>query len=1054
MLKSRTWLSLFFIIIGIKAYGQIYNFHNYNTEDGVSQSYIYHILQSEDGCLWIGTGEGLTRFNGKDFDTYTTKDGLAGNFITKGFKDSRNHLWFGHYNGRISYYNGTGFSIINAKETGSPVSAILEDKYRNIWVSTQHDGLVRISASGEVSSYKNVFADYTIHCLALNNDGSLLAGTNDGILSVKIRDRKIEIGKMPLENLGEVLSIVPMRDGNGFWIGTKENGLIQYRNDSGNSKFKYLLSELKDINLIYGDSLNNLYVGSYGYGIVKYNLKNNIIQQVAVYHKSTGLSNDHVRAMLIDKENNLWLGTYGNGLDLLVDPLFTLYSSSQGISGQSIFSLLYDFDENIWAGSSKRLTKISLNNFGLQTGSGQVLQGLPEGEIKALFQLPDKDILIATGSFGVYRYEYHTGKISKWFYNEEDPLSNRVNTISADKQGNIWLATYSGVYRFEKDSNIFEHFTIADGLSHNLVYSIFPDSKGTIWFATHESGISRYLQGKFESVNLGGVEAVNINCFTEDAQGTLWIGTYGDGIYAYDGRKFIKHLTKADGLGSDYCYLLTIDRNNNLWVGHKEGVSKYNPTEHKFNFYKKQDGFLGGSVNLNSVVKDATGCVWFGTKKGLVRYNPDADRPKIVSPMTQITAVDLFYKKVEWRNMADSLFGTYRLPYEPELKHNSNHLTFNYVGISLRPGEKLKYQYMLDGFDDKWSLLSSETFATYSNLPDGSYIFKVRAQNIDGLWGAPASFSFHLLKPYWKSWWFLILSCIVLICTIVFIIRLRTMHLQKRQIVLKKQRDRLLAEIKERKIAEMKRKESEKKLKQSNEELNTFIYRSSHDLKGPLASVMGLTYLAQKEISESNALNYFSMISDCTRKLDNILEGLLEATMIKDWKVESTPINFHEIVNKILLSYETLRDQIKFNINIAVYKEFCSDVRLVGSLIQYIVNNSVQYRKTGEESEINIHISDHKKGVLIWISDNGIGISKRSVEKVFDMFYKASLISKGPGLGLYLAKNSIEKLEGKVSLTSEEDKGTRVEVFLPALMIQKHIQPALKKRSFTFTKMD
>jgi ligand-binding sensor domain-containing protein/signal transduction histidine kinase len=1044
-------LFIFFFLVGNESCGQIYNFHNYNTEDGISQSYIYNIIQSRDGCLWIGTGEGLTKFNGKDFETFTTNDGLAENFITSAFRDSKNNLWFGHYNGGITYYNGITFSTIDSKEFNSPVNTILEDKNKNVWISSHRDGIVRISPSFRVTSYKNYFSDYMINCLSLNNDGSLLAGTDQGVLSLNITGEKFEIKKLPIENAGEVETITAMNNRKGLWIGTKENGLIQYRIDGGRGMITYLLKDLKNINIIYEDSLNNLIVGSYGFGVIKYNVNGEILRQVAVYNKSTGLSSDHVKAFFSDRENNLWFGTYGNGLDLLVDPLFTLYSSSQGIPEQNILSVLYDSDNNIWTGSSKKLTKTTFNNSMLQTSSAQPLQGLPECEIKALYQLPDKDILIAAGSFGVYRYSHDRGTISRWFY-EEDPLSNKVNSITSDKSGNIWLGTYSGAYKLEKDKTAFEHYTIADGLAHNVVYSIFPDSKGKVWFATHVSGISVFSGGRFESISLNGTESFNINCFSEDKQGILWIGTYGDGVYAYDGKRFIKHLTKADGLGSDYCYLLTFDEKNNLWIGHKEGISKYNPKEDKFNFYKKHDGFLGESVNLNSFAKDPRGCFWFGTKKGLVQYNPEADRPNIISPITQITAVDLFFKKVNWGSLADSLYGTYRLPFDPELKHRNNHLTFNYAGISLKPGEKLKYQYKLDGFDHKWSLLTNETFATYSNLPDGNFIFKVRAQNKEGLWGVPAYFSFQLLKPYWKSWWFLALSGIGTICSIFFIIRLRTIHLHKAQIILKQQRDLLLAEVKERKIAEMKRRVSEKKLRQTNEELNTFIYRSSHDLKGPLASVMGLTYLAQKEIRESVALNYFSMISDCTRKLDDILEGLLKATMIKDWKIESSAIDLREIINKILLNYCGEKDEIKFNVDIIVKREFYSDLRLVGSLIQYFIDNSVKYRKTGQDSEINIYISDHKKGILINISDNGIGISEKSVEKVFDMFYKASLISKGTGLGLYLAQKSIEKLEGEVSLKSEEGIGTRVEIFLPSLVQSKSNEPALKKGRFDFIK--
>ncbi|MFL5730496.1 MAG: two-component regulator propeller domain-containing protein [Cytophagaceae bacterium] len=1042
----------FLLLLSINSHAQIYNFHNYNTEEGLAQSYIYNMLQSDDGCLWIGTGEGLSRFNGKDFVNYSTREGLAENFVTASFKDRNGSLWFGHYQGGLSYYNGNSFTCIKLPDIGSPVNSILEDKDGNIWISSQRDGLARISPARDIIRYKSPFTGYILHALSLGHDGRLIIGTNEGAFFVNIKEDKTELLRLPgNEYTGEVTVITPSADGKNYWIGTKDEGIILYQGDV--QKTSHFFPGIKNINLIHADTMNNLYVGSFGFGLIKFNLRDGKLQEMAVYNKSTGLSNDYVRSVFSDRENNLWFGSYGSGLDLLVDPLFTLYNRSGEIHGHSVLSLLFDTDKNIWAGSDHGLSRYTFNNYGLQTGSDLIMEGLPAGEIKSLFQMKNKDVLIALASEGVYRYYHGTGKISRWFYNEQDPLSNRVNHITSDQEDNIWFATYAGVYKLQKDAEVFEQFTIADGLAHNLVYSIYPDSKGNIWFATHESGITKFYNGKFESLKVNGVEVFNINCFAQDIQERLWIGTYGDGIYGLDENKIVKHLSKANGLGSDYCYMLRFDRNNNLWVGHKEGISKYSPMQNKFHFYKKQDGFLGESVNLNSCIEDSAGCLWFGTRKGLVRYNPDSDKPNTTSPMTQITRVDLFYKNVEWKALADSLYGAYRLPHDPELQHNKNHLTFNFAGISLRPGEKLKYQYMLDGFDQKWSLLTNETFATYSNLPDGNYVFKVRAQNKEGLWGNPAIFTFHVLKPFWKTWWFISFLVIVSVVFVFFLIRLRTIHLHKRQLVLKKQRDRLLAEVKERKIAEKMRKESEKKLKQTNEELNTFIYRSSHDLKGPLASVIGLTYLAQKEISESNALNYFNMISDCTRKLDNILEGLLEATMIKDWKVECSMIHFDELVKNLLFSYAG-EEKIQFLIDVSIRREFCSDAQLVGSTMQYIVDNSVKYRKTDGKSEVRIEVSDYKKGALIRISDNGIGIAESARAKVFDMFFKASLISKGAGLGLYLVKNSVGKLEGEVKLQSQEGKGTTVEVFLPSLLRNSSkANGSLSGKSFPFKKM-
>ena len=357
---------------------------------------------------------------------------------------------------------------------------------------------------------------------------------------------------------------------------------------------------------------------------------------------------------------------------------------------------------------------------------------------------------------------------------------NEIRAIFQDSKNNIWIGSNEGI-------NLIQGMKVSDlkmenGLSNNTIWAIEEDKKGNIWFAT-DFGALRYNGSKFHSfTKKDGLVSNVLISFTTDSDGDIWIGTE-NGLSYYDGSAFVNY-TVNDGLASGNIYSLIFDDERNLLVGTEKGIDKISFTADyeisKIRHFGYLDGFSGIECNANAVSKGSNGNIWFGTIGGVTSYNPGLEMPRAVEPQTHITNLLLFFEKPDWSQYSDSILPWSFLPDNLVLPANKNHLTFEFAGISLIAPERVKYKFMLEGFDEQWSPVTSKKEVTYSNLPPGEYTFMVMASNDEGIWNEEAaSYSFIINKPFWQTWWFYFL-CIVFIVTVIYLITsLRTGQLKK-----------------------------------------------------------------------------------------------------------------------------------------------------------------------------------------------------------------------------------------------------------------------------------
>ena len=779
------------LLLPVFSSAQSANFIYFGTEQGLPQSGIQKILQDKEGNLWMGTMAGAARYNGSQFRNFTKKDGLAENWVTSMCMDRKGNIWLGHWAGGISVYDASSekFRVFTVPGVTiyKTISSIMEDSSGTIWFGTEGSGVARYipdstgrsaASPGSFSliSQKDGLSGNNIYDIVQGRSGEVWFATENGITKY-FQHSFQHFGIKDGVPGGEVTALFSDKS-NMLWIGTRDSGAFKY--DPETQKTIKRLSQRNGlysnhIKVIYEDRDDNLWFGTYGGGVAKYTPSyegNSILRNpVRVFGVNEGLSNNKVLSILEDREDNIWIGTY-IGLNQYRAEIFETYSMQEGLKSSLIWSLTQDRNKNLWIGTEAGLVKYSQD--GEKKGKAFTVFNNTKNEdnVTAVYEDIDGFIWYSVWGSGVRRMNPLSGK-TETFNTQNGLPSNNIYSINSDMSEDIWFATdKNGVCKYNLRSSTYQYYTSAEGLGSNRVYTIFKDSRNNLWFGTLGGYISVFDGKGFHTFNeKEGLMHSFVLCITEDKKGNIWMGTYGGGLYKYDGRMF-KNYDITDGMNSDTPYLLVCDNDNNIWIGTSIGIDKFNPDKGSFTHYGKEEGFLGIEVNPNAICKDVSGNLWFGTIAGLVKYDPRKDRINTIEPLTRFTSLKILYKDT-------------RMNPGTSFNYDQNHLTFDYIGISLTNPKNVRYQYMLEGLDKTWSPGTQVHSVTYPNIPPGKYSFLVRACNNDGIWNSrPVSYSFVIIPPIWKRSWFYFVAALILISSVYGLIQLRTRSIKKEKRIL------------------------------------------------------------------------------------------------------------------------------------------------------------------------------------------------------------------------------------------------------------------------------
>jgi len=743
-------------------FAQQYNFSTFTIEQGLSQSQIFALYEDKGGYLWVGTdGGGVCRFDGTTFIEYNTELGLSNNQIRAIYQDHTGNIWFGTKDGYVSKYDGKNFTNYNNKNglESNTIICITEDKNGTMWFGSVNSGLYKLNKNQfEKVNLKKYASITTVNCLYVSKNKELYVGSeNKGLF--KLENNQF-VNYTTTEGLaGNTVNAIA-EDANGnIWIATntgasKFDGITFINLTTSNGLM------CNDISSVIMDKSNNIWFGSYGKGVCRYNGKS-----FNYFNQTNGLPNNFITCMLRDNGGNIWLGSDGAGISKFDGERFKHISNEDGLTSM-VMSIFEDKNKTIWFGTrGSGVCKFVDNKLSYLSTK----DGMNSNVIYSINQDKNGNYWFGSKDQGISVWD---GKRMKCFTTNDGLVSNKTYSIINDNNGYVWIGTYGGGINIY-DGNKFTSLTKNEGLTSNSIYTLFKDKKGNIWIGTDNTGVdmipadinaadliknNKLLENQvFNISKKDGLSNDQVMAITEDKAGNIWFGTFGGGICKFDGKQ-VSAFSMKTGLNSNNVYFLICDSQNMLWVGTEKGICRVDINS-KFvmpiRIYSKVEGYRGIESNLNAVLEDSKGFIWFGTVKGVTQYNRNEDLPNKLQPLTHIEKVSLFFKDADWNIYSDSISRKTKLPVNLVLPYNQNHLSFQFVGIDLKAPEKVTYQWILDGFDNMWSPITTKREMTYSNIPHGHYTFKVRACNSDGVWDKePVSFSFTIKPPFYFTWWF------------------------------------------------------------------------------------------------------------------------------------------------------------------------------------------------------------------------------------------------------------------------------------------------------------
>lgn len=1068
------YIFLFVLLsVNIDGYAQLkeerVRFFHLDAKSGLSQSSVFAILQDHLGFMWIGTRDGLNRYDAKKFTTYrnvlSDRDVLSDNYITALFEDKAKRLWVGTANGLNLYDRQKDkFQIINlnANSVRIPmVNTITEDQKGNIFFSTSQ-GLFCLRKGNEKIELELVFDGYKpdnatpVHAgsryvqqLMEDHLGRVWISTIGGVYlyqslltkgsSKPLKIFRAESGRL---NCQDVRFVFEMKPGI-YWFGTKEGGINVY--DQVNDTFRYYgdvavggskgLHSL-DIRSMIADRFGGYWIGTIN-GLYHYTEQTGFL----AFHKNEmnpySISDNSVRPIFQDHRGSIWLGTYYGGVNIFDRniPSFknhTKGTSKDGLTSNVISGIVQDQASNYWVGTEGGgLNYLTTDKKLIRqyTSDPAITSSLSTNHVKALYLDDAENLYVGTYNGGLNVLKKGSTTFQHYKHDPNNPFSianNNVYSMATDDANNLWIGTYGGGVSLLKkgDSNFFERYNNRrkDGkqLSSDLVRIVFMDSRKNMWVGT-DNGLNVRWKGKdgfekffFDADNPESINSnVIINIF-EDAKGRLWIGTYKNGIneFNYATKTFRRIMPKSPNLSNDFYGI--VEDNGLLWISNDKGLAAFNPEDGTIKRYNILDGLIGNEFSMHAAYKSKTGELLFGGTHGITAFWPKDIPTSSYIPKVVFTDFKISNKSVA---IADEGSLKAHISNRPTLTLNykQNMFSVDFATLNYIVPDKNRYAYKLEGFDNHWNYVSTPT-ATYTNLPAGTYTLLIKGASNDGVWSEqPQELKIIMLPPPWKTWWAYTFYSLLVAAAVYGVIRFTRSRAElKHQLQVKE----MEAESK-RKLAEVKA---------------SFFTNISHELRTPLTLILGPLDYMLPAMEESNSLKptLTTMHKNAQQLLQLVNELLdLRKNELGHTKLKVAEYPVEEFVREVLYSFKnqmTLKgitvntscEPAKLNVwfdHAQLSKVFYN---LIGNAVKYVPNNGViQVDITTKEGQDE----GDKELLHIEIRDNGMGIPEDELQAVFALFYQAdkqvgAKQSLGSGIGLALAKEIVELHHGTIQVES------------------------------------
>jgi diguanylate cyclase (GGDEF)-like protein len=744
----------------------------WKTDAGLPQNSIQAILQTRDGYLWLGTERGLVRFDGVQFTVFDKGNatGLRSSNVQVLFEDRDGRFWVGTWGGLHLYRDGRFQSwTTNEGLTNNRILSIAQDRSGAIWIGTG-GGLNRLASDkGRLESFREG-PTQSVWSIVEDREASLWFATDGGGLQ-RLREGKFtRFGEADAFPAGIVQALLVDSSGD-LWIGTDGFGLARrLRNRFEFFSRKDGLSS-DTIETLQEDRDGNLWIGTRSGGLARY-----VDGKFSALTPADGLSDDTVLAIREDVEGSLWVGTVSGGLNRLKDGKFTSYSQKEGLSSDRVRTVYEDHEGAIWLGTRgagvNRFVDGKFTAFGAKDGlSGEFVRSIYEDGRDRLW----------VGTWGDGLDLLENGRF-RAFGRKDGLPSEIVRCLYRDRAGTLWIGTDNGGLVAVREKG-FQVYGVAEGLSSPTVLAIAEDRDGALWIGTENGGLNRFANDRFTAfTRKDGLSDDTVIALYEDDDGCLWIGTDGGGLSRYKNGRFSR-ITRREGLFDDVQYRILEDARGNLWMSCSRGIFQVSLRQLEDVAEGRRDRVTSISYGRADGMRSAEcsgftqpagwrtrdGRLWFPTIEGAVVIDPDRIKTNATPPPVVIEEMLVDRQVVPTSGPAELLPGR-------------GDLEFHYTGLSFVDPDRVRFRYMLEGFDGEWVEAGTRRTAFYTNIPPGRYTFRVIACNNDGVWNEVGASAHFRLRPNFRDTpWFYVVCAAALALSGYGVSRIRAARMRARE---------------------------------------------------------------------------------------------------------------------------------------------------------------------------------------------------------------------------------------------------------------------------------
>jgi signal transduction histidine kinase/ligand-binding sensor domain-containing protein/CheY-like chemotaxis protein/HPt (histidine-containing phosphotransfer) domain-containing protein len=1053
------------------------------TSDGLPQGTVVATLQDSQGFVWLGTEDGLARYDGHEMVRYAyspgARGGLPGNFINQIAEDSRHDLWIAVKGAGLARWNRpTDSFTVYRHDMANPASLasdavhnVLVDAHGLVWVGTSDAGVdILDPATGHIEHLRHDAADAN----------SLLSD---------------QIYTLMLGRSGVV------------WVGTAA-GLDQWQPDRrAFAHFRHAAGDAHSLssNQVYQvleDRSGALWVGTNDAGLNRMDRGGNVVQSFRHDPSRPGsLSNDDVRAVLEDRAGHLWVGT-ADGLDLLNRDTgtFSHYRHDESDAGSLrdsfVMSLYEDASGLVWIGTHDG--GVSRWNPHSWEFGGRRPGWLAGKLVTAFADAPNNKVWVASLGGGLVQYDGDSGEATgiDTMLGRSDALGDqRVMSLRQDRHGTLWIGTMtSGLKKLTPDGHL-ESIPVKGGdprsLSDAGIMTIFEARNGQLWIGTHDGGANvldpatgLVRQLPYASPARGAVSAASVTSVAEDSNGNFWIGTDGGGldlarpdgavikvfrhdpkdpaslpantVYALDidveGRVWVgtdggglaqvvgtaaapdsirfQVTSLEQGLSSDTIYGVLSDARGRLWLSGNAGLVRFDPDTHAVKTYHREQGLQGEEFDFNAYHRLRDGRLCFGGLGGFNIFDPAHLSDGALAPRVALTRLEVLGVPV-------SSATPYWLLNRIVVDYRASIVSLDFSALDFTSPKRNRLAYRVAGLSDRWIDLGTQRRVTLTNLDAGDHLLEVRAANGDSVWSdPPLRMTVHRNPAPWRSPWAYAAYALVVVLFIIYRVRMHRANIQR--IISAQKRLESEVALRTRELVESNRQLAEAAQAKSN-----FLARMSHELRTPMNGVVGMTELLARTALSSTQVRLTQTIRSSAQVLLQIVNDLLDLSKIQAGKVEleSLPLDLARLLEECTALFAGAAEAKGVELIVCPPLEdgrkLAGDPLRVRQILMNLVGNAVKFTMQGEvvvKADVDATQSD-RAAVRITVADTGVGMDAATIAKIFEPFTQADESTTrrfgGSGLGLAICHELAELLGGSVTVESRPNVGSTFHVSLP-----------------------